>query len=60
MTARRSHHIIEWQDDGPTDYGNLVSVCNRCHDKIHQEGFAVKHNPNTGRFRLQPPTRPPP
>ncbi|WP_420627030.1 HNH endonuclease [Candidatus Poriferisodalis sp.] len=55
----RSHHIIEWQDDGPTDYGNLVSVCNRCHDKIHHEGFTVEQNPDTGRYRLQPPTRPP-
>ena len=56
----RSHHIIEWRHDGPTDYDNLASVCNRCHDKIHHEGFTVERDPRTGRYRLQPPTRPPP
>ena len=53
------HHIDEWQDDGPTDYANLVTVCNDCHKvKIHEQGFTVETD-TTGRFHLQAPANPP-
>ena len=55
----RAHHIIEWQHDGLTDFENLVSVCNDCHDKIHNHGHTVEHKPGTCRFQLQAPVQPP-
>ncbi|WP_419841892.1 HNH endonuclease [Candidatus Poriferisodalis sp.] len=56
-----AHHIVEWQHGGNTDLDNLVSVCHRCHQhNIHQHGFTVERNPNTGRYQLQPPDIPPP
>lgn len=36
-----AHHIIAWQDNGPTDIDNLVLVCKRCHHNIHDRGFRV-------------------
>ncbi len=51
-----SHHVTEWRDDGPTDYANLVTVCNNCHKvKIHEQGFTVERDRPKGRFRLRAP-----
>ena len=53
------HHVAEWQYDGPTDYANLVTVCNDCHKtKIHEQGFTVEAD-TRGRFHLQAPADPP-
>jgi hypothetical protein len=32
------HHIIHWQDGGPTDTWNLISVCPQ-HHKMHHDGL---------------------
>ena len=50
-----SHHIVEWQHDGPTQPDNLVLVCHPCHDKIHYNDWAVEKHPDTGRQYLRPP-----
>ncbi|WP_419841231.1 DUF222 domain-containing protein [Candidatus Poriferisodalis sp.] len=56
----RAHHIVEWQHGGNTDLDNLVSVCHHCHHhNIHQDGYTVERDPNTGRYRLRPPNKPP-
>ncbi len=32
------HHIVHWEDGGPTDTGNLVCLCPR-HHRAHHRGF---------------------
>ena len=53
-----SHHIKFWRDGGPTDYPNLVLVCNDCHHDIHDHGFQTTQNPDTGRWKTHPPPDP--
>ncbi len=54
----RAHHIIWWSKNGPTDLENLALVCDDCHHKIHDHGWQVHRDPNTGRYQLRPPTNP--
>ena len=53
----RAHHIIWWSKDGPTDVDNLVLVCDDCHHKIHDHGWQVHRDPDTGRYHLKPPNQ---
>ncbi|MCQ3810880.1 MAG: HNH endonuclease [Acidimicrobiia bacterium] len=55
-----SHHIVEWQDGGPTQPDNLVLVCHDCHQKVHYRNWAVEKHPDTGRRHLRPPWQEPP
>ena len=58
----QAHHIIHWQDGGPTDLENMCLLCSRCHHKVHDSGWQVQRTP-TGAYRLRrPPIRwgPPP
>ena len=55
-----AHHIVPWDQNGPTDITNLVLLCPRCHTKIHKHHHTIQHNPQTGRYHLQPPPRPSP
>ena len=56
-TACDAHHIIWWQDNGPTDIANLVLLCPSCRDKVHKLGYTVIRNPN-GQYQLRPPPKP--
>ena len=51
----RAHHIIWWRDGGPTDFDNLVLVCDDCHHKIHENRWTVERRQDTGKFFLRPP-----
>ena len=51
----RTHHIIWWSKNGPTDVDNLVLVCDDCHHKIHDHGWQVYKHPETGKYKLKPP-----
>ena len=51
----RAHHIIWWSKNGPTDVDNLVLVCDDCHHKIHDHGWQVNRDPDTGKYQLKPP-----
>ena len=53
-----SHHIKFWRNGGPTDYPNLVLVCNDCHHNIHDHGFQTTQDPHTGQWKTQPPPDP--
>ncbi|HEX4755012.1 MAG TPA: DUF222 domain-containing protein, partial [Candidatus Dormibacteraeota bacterium] len=33
------HHIEHWADGGPTEIGNLVSLCRRHHRVVHERGW---------------------
>ncbi len=51
----RAHHIVWWSKNGPTDLDNLVLVCDDCHHKIHDDGWQVHQDPDTGKYHLKPP-----
>lgn len=36
-----AHHVVHWEDGGPTDLANLVLVCSRHHTMIHQHGYRL-------------------
>ena len=35
------HHVVTWENDGPTDERNLVMLCVGCHHQIHDNGWGV-------------------
>ena len=35
----QAHHMIHWEDGGPTDERNLVLVCQFHHKAVHERGF---------------------
>jgi hypothetical protein len=37
----KAHHVIWWSRGGPTDLANLVLVCGRHHQLIHDEQFSM-------------------
>jgi hypothetical protein len=62
------HHIVHWDDGGPTDVDNLVLLCSFHHKLVHEGGWRVDGNPNhaltfvapDGRRLDEEPTRLPP
>ena len=55
-SACDTHHIIWWDDDGPTDITNLVLLCPKCHKKVHKHGYTVVKDA-AGQHRLKSPPR---
>ena len=55
-----AHHIISWQQGGPTELDNLVLVCTACHHDIHDRNWAVTKCTDTGKYELQPMLDPDP
>ena len=53
-SACDAHHIIWWDDNGPTDITNLVLLCPKCHKKVHKQGYNVVQE-SEGQFQLRPP-----
>lgn len=55
------HHVVEWQDGGPTDAENLVTLCwFHHHVVIHQRGFTIDPGSPRQRLRFVRPDRAPP
>ncbi|MEZ5167877.1 MAG: HNH endonuclease signature motif containing protein [Acidimicrobiales bacterium] len=52
-----AHHILEWDNWGPTDIDNLVLVCTRCHHDIHHRGHTLRRT--NGRWHIDAPNSPP-
>lgn len=52
------HHIVHWNDGGPTELPNLVLLCRYHHTFIHQRDWEIITDGN-GHFRFQPPDEPP-
>ena len=57
----QAHHVIWWENGGPTDIDNLALLCSDCHHKqIHKRGAKLIRGPD-GKVSLEPPpNRPPP
>ena len=51
----RAHHIKYWSHGGTTDIDNLTLVCDRCHHKIHDNGWQIHKHPTTKKLELKPP-----
>jgi hypothetical protein len=55
------HHITPWSQGGPTDPGNLITLCwHHHHIVIHQHGYQIHPHPEHGRIRFRRPERAPP
>jgi len=51
----QAHHVIHWEDGGPTDIDNLCLLCSHCHHKlIHELGADLTRQPD-GTYRLEHP-----
>lgn len=58
----RAHHVVHWEDGGPTDVDNCVLVCDRHHHDLHEGGWTLVPTPGKrptehGYFTLVPPSR---
>jgi len=53
-SACDAHHIIWWDNEGPTDMPNLVLLCPKCHKKVHKHGYTLAEDPARP-CRLRPP-----
>jgi hypothetical protein len=40
------HHLISWRHGGPTDMGNLLSLCPFHHDAFHRGEYSTSGDPN--------------
>jgi hypothetical protein len=43
-----AHHIIPWQEGGPTELENLILLCRRHHRFVHEAGFRVELGTDVG------------
>ncbi len=48
------HHVVHWEDGGPTCMSNLVLFCSRHHHRVHLKGWEVKLLP-TGTVEVTNP-----
>lgn len=48
------HHIVHWEDGGPTGLPNLVLLCSKHHHVIHQKGWHLRLDP-TGTVEVADP-----
>jgi hypothetical protein len=53
----QAHHMIHWEDGGPTDERNLVLVCQFHHKAIHERGFELRWSPNGHHIETVRPNR---
>jgi hypothetical protein len=51
-----AHHIIPWEQDGPTTLDNLILLCRRHHVHVHKHKLVIDmHEDGTVDFEAQPP-----
>jgi hypothetical protein len=50
----QAHHLIPWEEGGPTDLDNLVLVCDHHHDAVHHHGWEIEFGPD-GHPQVIPP-----
>jgi hypothetical protein len=47
-----AHHIVDWEDHGPTIPSNLTLLCPFHHRALHHGEFAIEGNPEDGTMRF--------
>jgi hypothetical protein len=43
-TGVEIHHVVHWEDGGPTDTANLITLCGSCHRRHHRGEFHITGN----------------
>ena len=49
-----AHHVVSWQHGGPTDLDNLVLLCRRHHQTVHDHGYRLTM-PTPGHVQVTDP-----
>jgi hypothetical protein len=49
------HHVIHWAYGGPTSCDNAALVCERHHTSVHEGGFVLLRDPETGLWHTYRP-----
>ena len=50
------HHMRPWQEGGTTDLHNLVPLCSRHHHAVHEGGWSLVVDTETGDVEFTPPS----
>ncbi|MGH9224695.1 MAG: DUF222 domain-containing protein [Acidimicrobiales bacterium] len=53
-----AHHRVHWADGGPTDMGNLISLCPYHHRLVHERGWRIEGDPEGELTFIRPDGRP--
>jgi hypothetical protein len=53
----QAHHMVHWEDGGPTDERNVALVCSFHHKAIHERGFEVRWTPDGHHIETVRPDR---
>jgi hypothetical protein len=51
-----AHHVQWWSQDGPTSLDNGLLLCRRHHRLVHDDGWSLEHDAQTGRATFTSPT----
>ena len=51
-----AHHIVPWEDDGPTSVANGLLLCSRHHHQVHEGGWTVRLDLDTAQAHFTSPT----
>lgn len=46
------HHLVHWEDGGPTDPENLVALCGEHHRMVHRDELIITGNPELGSLHV--------
>lgn len=49
-----AHHVVWWQNGGPTDIDNLVLLCTRHHHDVHDRGLELRRRDGTWLLEPRP------
>lgn len=52
-----AHHLRHWEDGGPTDEANLLLLCHRHHQAVHEGGWRVRLDVERNAVSWLPPER---
>jgi len=47
--------VIHWEDGGPTNADNLILLCSYHHGFVHERGWEIRRNPESGRWQIYRP-----
>lgn len=50
-----AHHLVPWSRGGPTDLDNLASLCPFHHALVHEHGWSIRLNQQTGELTATRP-----
>lgn len=53
----QAHHLVHWEDGGPTDERNLALTCQFHHKAIHERGFDLRWAPDGSHLQTLRPDR---